>query len=194
MWVLRTEEPGQLEQRQAYYRCRFPTEYALANKVVHPKVVYLREAEIIKGIDTWLVTAFSPSRIGPAIEAMTAQARGTENAAAAGLRKQLATCDQRLNQYRAALNAGADAVQVAEWLNETEQERARLEGELRGVPAEQAVTSEGLAELLHQIGNSLTRASTPARTTRPILRGAGAGGGVLPAESTSGSQGGPGFH
>ncbi|WP_205719238.1 recombinase family protein [Actinomadura geliboluensis] len=143
---------GNWNNDQAYYRCRFPAEYALANKVVHPKVVYLREAEIIEDIDTWLVTAFSPTRIKATIEAMAAQANVTENTAATQLRKQLATCDQRLNQYRAALNAGADAVQVAAWINETEQERARLKGELDAIPADQTVTSDGLAELLQQTG------------------------------------------
>lgn len=57
---------------------------------------------------------------------MGAQASGTENAAATQLRKQLATCKQRLSQYRSALNAGADAEQVAKWINETDQERALL--------------------------------------------------------------------
>lgn len=152
---------GNWNNDQAYYRCRFPAEYALANKVVHPKVVYLREAEIIEDIDTWLVTAFSPARIKATIEAMAAQASGTENTAVTHLRKQLATCHQQLNQYRAALNAGADAAQVAKWINETEQERARLEGELNAVPADQAISSDGLAELLHQTGelaNAVVRA------------------------------------
>src|SRR5690606_10396317 len=143
---------GNWNNDQAYYRCRFPAEYALANKVVHPKVVYLREAEIIEDIDAWLVTAFSPARIEAAIEAMAAQASGTENTTVSHLRKRLATCQQQLNQYRAALNAGADVVQVAKWINETEQERARLEGELNAVPADQAISSDGLAELLHRTG------------------------------------------
>ncbi|WP_281273821.1 recombinase family protein [Actinomadura pelletieri] len=43
---------GNWNNDQAYYRCRFPAEYALANKIVHPKTVYLREAEIIGDIDT----------------------------------------------------------------------------------------------------------------------------------------------
>ncbi|WP_372442463.1 zinc ribbon domain-containing protein [Actinomadura nitritigenes] len=128
---------GNWNNDQAYYRCRFPAEDALANKIVHPKVVYLREAEIIEDIDAWLATAFSPARIQATIAAMTEQASATENPAETRLRKQLAACDQRLTQYRAALNAGADAVHVAKWINETEQERQRVEGELRAVPTDQ---------------------------------------------------------
>ncbi|MEU9025242.1 zinc ribbon domain-containing protein [Actinomadura sp. NPDC048394] len=141
---------GTWNNAQAYYRCRFPAEYALANKIVHPKAVYLREAEITEDIDTWLVTTFSPTRIEATIAAMTEQASGTENLAETQLRKQLAACDQRLNQYRAALNAGADAVQVAKWINETEQERRHLESELRVVPTKQAVSSDEAVELLHR--------------------------------------------
>jgi site-specific DNA recombinase len=32
---------GKWNNDQAYYLCRFPTEYALANQVSHPKNVYL---------------------------------------------------------------------------------------------------------------------------------------------------------
>ncbi|WP_157431011.1 hypothetical protein [Actinomadura macra] len=115
-------------------------------------MVYLREAEIIGDIDAWLITAFSPTRIQATIQTLTEQTTGGQNPAAARLRTQLADCDRRLNQYRAALNAGADAGQVAKWINETEQERARLEGELRLIPADQAVSTDGLAELLRQTG------------------------------------------
>jgi site-specific DNA recombinase len=54
---------GNWNNRQAYYRCRFPQEYALVNELDHPKVVYLREAEILEPIDAWLATAFAPGRI-----------------------------------------------------------------------------------------------------------------------------------
>ena len=33
---------GKWNNGQAYYLCRFPTEYALANRVSHPKNVYLK--------------------------------------------------------------------------------------------------------------------------------------------------------
>ncbi|WP_170180453.1 hypothetical protein [Actinomadura pelletieri] len=47
-------------------------------------------AKIIMGIDTWLVTAFSPSRIQATVEAMTGPVNGVENSAADRLCKQLA--------------------------------------------------------------------------------------------------------
>jgi hypothetical protein len=39
---------------QAYYLCRFPVEYALANKISHPRNVYLREADVLGHVDDWL--------------------------------------------------------------------------------------------------------------------------------------------
>jgi site-specific DNA recombinase len=49
---------GNWNNDQAYYRCRFPTEYALANRVDHPKTVYLREADVACRLDPWLAQAF----------------------------------------------------------------------------------------------------------------------------------------
>jgi hypothetical protein len=37
--------------KAAYYRCRFPEEYALANKVSHPLNVYIREDRIVPRLD-----------------------------------------------------------------------------------------------------------------------------------------------
>ncbi|MFC6932232.1 recombinase family protein [Actinomadura yumaensis] len=185
---------GNWNNDQAYSRCRFPAEYALANKIAHPKVVYLREAEIIGDIDAWLTTAFSPARIKSTIEAMTEQADDAENTAITQLRKRLATCDQRLSQYRAALNAGADAVHVATWINETEQERARLECELGSVPPSHKVSSHGLEELLNWTGE-LAHAVVHAhpQDKAQLYTELGLTMTYYP-EKNRGSQGGPGFH
>ncbi len=51
---------GNWNNGHPYYRCRFPAEYALANKINHPKGVYLREADITGPLDDWLTTAFAP--------------------------------------------------------------------------------------------------------------------------------------
>ena len=45
--TVRPEDEGNWNNEQAYYRCRFPTEYALANQVDHPKTVYVREADVL---------------------------------------------------------------------------------------------------------------------------------------------------
>lgn len=46
--------------QEPYYRCRFPQEYALANKVEHPRNVYLREDAAVPRLDRWLARLFEP--------------------------------------------------------------------------------------------------------------------------------------
>jgi site-specific DNA recombinase len=144
---------GNWNNNQAYYRCRFPQEYALANKIEHPKVVYLREAEVLEPIDAWLLTAFGLGRIQSAIEAMAEQAPDPELTAKADTSKKIAACDRKLKQYRAALDAGADPVEVTQWINDEKQKRARLEGELRAAPPAKRLSHEELADLLGRVGD-----------------------------------------
>jgi hypothetical protein len=42
---------GKWNNDQAYYLCRYPTEYALANRITHPKNVYLREADVLGRVE-----------------------------------------------------------------------------------------------------------------------------------------------
>ncbi|WP_236567267.1 recombinase family protein [Nocardia sp. CY41] len=43
-----------------HYRCRYPSEYALANKLDHPTTVYLREDQLSGPIYAWLADIFHP--------------------------------------------------------------------------------------------------------------------------------------
>ena len=116
-----------------YYRCRFPAEYALANKMEHPLNISFREAQIVAQVDRWLALEFTPPRLTETLRAL-AQAsqavtttdrdrdsRGEETA------WRIAECDRKLSQYRAALDAGASPTTVAGWIAETEAEMARLQ-------------------------------------------------------------------
>jgi site-specific DNA recombinase len=152
---------GDWNNKQAYYRCRFPQEYALANKINHPKVVYLREAEILEPIDAWLVTAFGPVRTEKIIEALAAQAPDPEQTAKIELTRKLSACDRKLDQYRAALDAGADPAEVTGWINAVKQERVRLEGDLRSAPRGQRLSHQEIADMIQRIGN-LVEAATMA--------------------------------
>lgn len=51
--VCRRRMQGNLNHGEAYYRCRFPAEYALANRIEHHRTVYVREAEIVPRLDEW---------------------------------------------------------------------------------------------------------------------------------------------
>ncbi|NBE91836.1 recombinase family protein [Nonomuraea sp. KC401] len=104
---------GNWNNRQAYYRCRFPAQYAITNDLDHPKVVYLRESEILGEVDGWLGTAFGPNRLEHTIAAMAEQVIDPNEAALIGLRKRLSQCDRKLNQYRSALDAGGDPIEIS---------------------------------------------------------------------------------
>lgn len=42
---------GTWNHDRAHYRCRFPSEYAIANRIVHPPSVYLREDAVVDDLD-----------------------------------------------------------------------------------------------------------------------------------------------
>ena len=101
-----------------YYRCRFPIEYGLANKVPHPCNDYLAERDLIAPLDTWLARAFVPHRLDDTITRMHAAqqpdpAVPTEAEKAAQV---VAECDAKIARYREALEAGTDPALVGQWI------------------------------------------------------------------------------
>ena len=115
--------------------------------------MYLREAEILDEVDGWLGTEFGSDRLEHVIAAMAEQAIDPNEAALIHLRKRLAKCDRKLNQYRSALDAGGDPIEISSWINETKNERARLEGELKAVPAAQRITVAEIRSMIGEVGD-----------------------------------------
>jgi site-specific DNA recombinase len=105
---------------QPYYRCTFPSEYAAANHIRHPRAVYLREAEIVPELDGWLGEVFDPARLPRTLEALTAAQIPEPSPETTALRQEMADCDRQLGQYRAALDGGADPAVIAGWISETQ--------------------------------------------------------------------------
>ncbi|MEU5789753.1 recombinase family protein [Micromonospora purpureochromogenes] len=123
---------GQYNHGDAYYRCRFPQEYALANQVPHPRNVYLREDALTDPLDTWLASAFAPHRIEQTITAMAdAQPLDHPSATSPAAQTIINECDAKLERYRAALDAGADPAVVTGWIAQTQAERARAKAHLQ---------------------------------------------------------------
>jgi site-specific DNA recombinase len=116
-----------------YYRCRFPQEYGLANRVQHPRNVYLREDLVVPTLDDWLGGYFAPHRRASTIEAIVAsQNEPTEDPACAAARATIIECDRKLERYRTALEAlgdSTDPAAIGRWILEAQTERAT------GVPA-----------------------------------------------------------
>ena len=135
---------GAWSHGRAYYRCKFPTEYAIATSQ-HPKTVYVREASVVPALDRWLATVFDPDHLDATCEALAAASEPDEGAVARreAARRKIADCDHRLGRYRAALEAGADPIVVAGWMTEVRGERLVAERELgTAVPAEKMTRAE----------------------------------------------------
>ncbi len=54
-----------------YYRCRFAAEYAIVNKISHPRDILIREAELVPALDEWLASQFEPDRVEATIDVLT---------------------------------------------------------------------------------------------------------------------------
>ncbi len=146
---------GQLNHGRPHYRCRYPSEYALANKVDHPRTVYLREDVVLPPLDRWLAGVFDPDRID-ATCAQLAAASDSDEAYAAELeanRRRLVDCDGRLAKYRAALEGGADPTVVAAWTREVQAERAAVERSLAQLRPQRTLSAAELREIVEELAD-----------------------------------------
>ncbi|MFI2030566.1 recombinase family protein [Streptomyces buecherae] len=157
---------GHWAHEEAYYRCRYAQEYALANNVSHPRNVYLRESWVLDPLDAWLTTVFKPHRLDDTIDAMAASTTPKHHTEADAARAKIADCDAKLATHRAALEAGADPTVVTQWIAETQAHRARAAAELgRTVTAQGGrMTREDIAELVRAAGEltEVIRQADPA--------------------------------
>jgi hypothetical protein len=144
--------------QQAHYRCRFPSEYAIANKVDHPVTVYLREDAILGPLDTWLAKAFDPARMERSLSRMK-NAQPDTDARADAIRRTLEDCDRKLTRHRAALEAGADPALVAAWSREVQAQRTAAQAQLAGITNGQTpgrrMTKDEIRSLVDALGGLL---------------------------------------
>jgi site-specific DNA recombinase len=149
---------GQYSNRAAYYRCRYPREYALASHVRHPGNVYLREADVLPAIDRWLLVIFAPHRLEQTIREMQA-AQDPRPAVVMppgqDTKALIASCDARLARYQAALDAGADPQAVAEWTRQVKAERAAVlaRAASQARPAARQLTEDDIRSLITGLGD-----------------------------------------
>ncbi|GAB2723206.1 recombinase family protein [Kitasatospora kifunensis] len=135
---------GNWSHGEAYHRCRYPAEYALANRIQHPRNIYLRERDVLGPLDHWLAKMFAPHRLDDTIDLLAAAQNLSPTPAtghalrAESARNIITDCDAKLATHRAALEAGADPTVVTQWITQTQADRTRAEAELRA--AQQART------------------------------------------------------
>jgi len=145
---------GSWNHEHAYYRCRYPTEYALPRRTQHPRTVYVREAQIVQPLDDWISGIFEPSRLDETCRGLAeAQEPPVIEDDHAATRQVLADCDVRLARYREALEAGTDPAVVARWISEVQAERRAAEEELRRRRTAKALTEDDIRAMVESLGN-----------------------------------------
>jgi site-specific DNA recombinase len=158
---------GTWNHGRPHYRCRYPAEYALTEAIDHPKAVYLREEEIVPPLDHWIARVFEPEHLEETCEQLAAaQAPSVEDEARLGaVREALVECDARLGRYRAALEAGADPSVVAVWIKDVQDERRRVERQLRGAGPTAVWSPEDIRGLVETLGDlvRVVRAAQPQK-------------------------------
>jgi site-specific DNA recombinase len=134
-----------------YYRCRFPTEYALANKIRHPRNVYLRQDAFEAEVNAWLARVFAPCRLRDTIDQMMAgQPAATDTAAAEAATARIADANLKLARYRAALDAGGDPEEIGKWITDAKAQRLQAEAELRQATSKTTMTRQQIQALIEQ--------------------------------------------
>jgi site-specific DNA recombinase len=122
---------GSWNNGQPYYRCMFPGEYALADRIHHPRTVYLREAEVVPELDTWLTKTLDPAHLPGTIDTLTAAQNDDPPPEMINIREEIGQCKRQIAQYRAVLDAGTDPTIVGQWIIETQARKLAAEGRLR---------------------------------------------------------------
>jgi site-specific DNA recombinase len=149
---------GQFSHDQPYYRCRYPTEYALANHVQHPRNVYLAEQEVLPLLDAWLLRAFAPHRLTDTVArlhaAQPAELPAAVEPATDEVEALIAGYDAKLTRYRAIADAGGDPATIAGWIAEVNAQRAAAVARRKEAPAKAgAITRLSPADIQRLVGS-----------------------------------------
>ncbi len=137
----------------AYYRCKFPNEYAVAEGQ-HGKTVYVREDAIVPSLDEWIGSLFADEHLDSTCEALAAVSDlepEDDEGRQLDLRRRLRERDAKLARYRALLEQDADITVVATWIGEVERERKGLERELGRKPTTRKLTKSEIKALVRQL-------------------------------------------
>ena len=145
---------GSWNNGKPHYRCVFLSQYAAKNKVSHPTSVYLREEQLLPQLDKWLSRKFDPVALPSTVRELEA-AQPAEPQPDETAQQEIAECDAKLRQHRAALEAGADPVLVTTWMKETQAKRAIAEARLKRPKGHRRMTGEEITELITMLGDAM---------------------------------------
>ena len=123
---------GSWNHGRAYYRCKFPVEYAVSEEK-HPKTIYVREDALLAPIDRWISKLFDDEHIEETCSALESIAGPdiADRNREADAKRRLKECDAKLAKYRKAIEAGTDPTIVNEWIEEIRLARQAAETSLR---------------------------------------------------------------
>ncbi|MEV1286170.1 recombinase family protein [Micromonospora sp. NPDC049679] len=148
---------GSFNNDRNHYRCTYAAEYTDANRIAHPRSVYVREDHILEQLHPWLARAFSPSRLTTTVQAMAdAQHDDVDQQAIKAARETLATCATRLDRYRAALDSGADPTVVSRWIADVQAEQLTAEAALRRLTGRRTMSPDEIRRIVEALGNITT--------------------------------------
>lgn len=171
---------GSWHHDEAYYRCSFGAEYARSAELDHPKVVYLRERDLLPHVDAWLARIFDPENIEQTCEAIVGavdtEASIVDRAAATNTIRE---CDRKIDRYRRLLETGTDEALISRWITEVQTDRARAEAtvrELTRTATTDVMTVAEVREIVGQVGGlvgllSVGQPSLRSRFTRKPASG-----------------------
>jgi hypothetical protein len=153
-----------------YYRCRYPQEYALANKLDHPKSVQVREEDILEALDDWLAGVFSPPRLENTITLLE-RSQGAdpgEDTTKIAARQILADCERKLQLHQAALEAGTDPKIVEQWPDEVLARQASANAQLAAIgDRPRRLTKKEISSMMHDLGDQVGGLRSPPQRERP---------------------------
>lgn len=156
---------GSFNNNRNHYRCTYAAEYADANRLAHPRSLYLREDKIIELVDPWIRRAFSSANLRTTLQTMAdAQHDDADQHRVAAARQKISTCQTKLDRYRAALDAGTDPVLVQQWITQIQAEKAVAEADLRRSTGRRTMTADEINTLVEGIASFATilRQADPA--------------------------------
>jgi site-specific DNA recombinase len=155
---------GSFDNGRNHYRCTYSSEYADANRLAHPRSLYLREDKIVELVDPWIRRAFSTANLRTTLQAMAdAQHDDADQHRVIAAREKITTCRTKLDRYRAALDAGTDPTLVQQWITQVQAEKAAAEADLRQITGRRTMTADEINTLVEAMSGiaSILRQADP---------------------------------
>ena len=146
---------GSWNHDRANYRCKIPSEYALANKIDHPPTIYVREEHIVPALDAWIATVFDPANLDATVAALAeAQAPSdADNARLAAARQTIAATNEKVTRLVAAIEDGSPVDMVGPRLNQLKAAKLAAERELLLARPTEHLDESAIRALLEEVGS-----------------------------------------